>query len=94
MAQKYVDRSEVLKKVGYTLRYWGMVDCIKKSITDRIKAIPIADVEPVKHGHWTANGIAHVCSLCGRSFVIEQGDADMNYCPHCGARMDGEAEDG
>lgn len=91
MAQKYVDRSEVLKKVGYTLRYWGMVDCIKKSITDRIKAIPIADVEPVKHGKWICMGDCGVteCSHCG--WTIEEYIEDK-YCRECGARMDGEEE--
>ena len=44
----------------------------------------------VKHGEWNSYGdIAYECSLCGKKLVIEQGDADMNYCPNCGAKMDG-----
>lgn len=50
-------------------------------------------VEPVKRGKWEENGIAYVCSLCHRSLVIEQGDANMNFCPNCGARMDGDSND-
>ena len=38
-------------------------------------------------GEWLADGIALKCSLCGKSLVVEQGDAEMNYCPHCGAMM-------
>lgn len=45
-----------------------------------------------KKGHWKADGIAMVCDQCGKKLVVEQGDADMNYCPHCGADMRGEEE--
>lgn len=38
-------------------------------------------------GDWLDDGIAYKCSLCGKTLVVEQGDADMNYCPHCGAMM-------
>ena len=43
-------------------------------------------------GEWLGRGIAMVCSLCGKGLVVEQGDADMNYCPNCGAKMKGGAE--
>lgn len=46
--------------------------------------------DSVKHGHWLYKGIANVCSICGKSFVIEQGTADENYCIDCGAKMDGK----
>ena len=42
---------------------------------------------PVRHGHW--EGKIYKCSLCGKWIDPLQGDADMNYCPNCGARMDG-----
>ena len=48
------------------------------------------DVVEVKHGMWIYKGISDWCSVCGRWLVIEQGTADMNYCPHCGAKMDGD----
>lgn len=53
-----------------------------------IKAVPSADVEPVRHGHW--EGKTYKCSLCSKWIAPLQGDADMNYCPNCGAKMDGE----
>lgn len=45
-----------------------------------------------KKGRWEADGIAMVCDQCGKKLVVEQGDADVNYCPHCGADMRGEEE--
>lgn len=48
-----------------------------------------------KQGEWKRfgdYGVAHWCSICDRKIVVEQGDMDMNYCPHCGARMVGDSE--
>ena len=54
--------------------------------------IPAADVAPVRHGHWRKgvgeNGVtsAFFCSECG----FEDSRYELfNYCPNCGARMDG-----
>lgn len=50
-------------------------------------------VAPVKHGHWINIDakfenmyVAHQCSICKSEFL---GDAS-NFCPRCGAKMDGE----
>ena len=53
-----------------------------------------ADVAPVVHGKWefrpfyngTSRG-AIECSLCKCAF---EGSVGFNYCPNCGAKMDGE----
>lgn len=45
-----------------------------------------------KKGQWKSDGIAIVCDQCGRFLIIEQGNVDMNYCPHCAADMRGEQE--
>lgn len=59
------------------------------------------DVVPVVHGKWLDNNddfypSACHCSICGMDALTkEETDYDYvksNYCPHCGARMDGEKE--
>ena len=49
---------------------------------------PIADVKEVKHGQWTKdqnfNDDLVRCSAC---HILS--DRQPNYCPYCGARMDG-----
>ena len=56
------------------------------------------DAEPVQHGEWILNpcnlynDATWVCSVCGNEWVLIDGtplDNQMNYCPKCGARMDG-----
>ena len=61
---------------------------------------PVADVAPVVRGRWekepssywrwTSSGAVAVtrttyrCGLCGRGTAVKS-----NYCPNCGAKMDG-----
>ena len=61
--------------------------------TQEINSIPAADVAPVVHGRWIHDGCrieggidwCH-CSECGKS---DNFCARTNYCPKCGAKMDG-----
>lgn len=58
-----------------------------------LASVPAADVVPVVHGRWNAT---ETCSLCGEKST-EGLDATTwnywlpNYCPNCGAKMDGGA---
>lgn len=60
-----------------------------------LRDVPAADVAPVVHGKWNAD---ETCSLCGEKST-EGLDATKwnywlpNYCPNCGAKMDGGEDD-
>ena len=52
-----------------------------------------------KHGTWEEHDyiddVVYTCSVCGEDWVTLEGtpaDNLWNYCPHCGARMDGETK--
>ena len=54
--------------------------------------IPAADVAPVRHGRWIEKekytfGVMYDCSICDNR-ILDNGHS-WNYCPNCGARMDG-----
>lgn len=67
--------------------------------------IPAADVSPVVHGLWIGEGDGYAdgeivydvwhCSECDHTIDDGTDDPDYlpNYCPNCGANMDGEATD-
>lgn len=61
----------------------------KKTVDDE----PTIDAEPVKRGKWIHHaGMNSKCSCCGRYFPVaefEQRPFDVNFCIHCGARMEG-----
>lgn len=75
-------------------RHSGVADCIASEIAN----IPAADVAPVRHGRWemrptgmmTEYGpeLKAFCTACNNSNKQYQPP----YCPHCGARMDGDKE--
>ena len=49
-------------------------------------SIPAADVAPVVHGHRVDDGGFYArCSQCDGVLPL-----CVNYCPNCGAKMDGE----
>jgi DNA-directed RNA polymerase subunit RPC12/RpoP len=97
---RYID-AELLKRELYGI---GCVHGgIRAAIKSVIDAVPAADVEEVKHGHWeeveTVSYEEHEvasmrCSECDRyhNEVYHYGDpTEMAHrCPYCGAKMDGK----
>lgn len=67
---------------------------------DKIKSIPAADVAEVRHGRWKKSEDNYCslnlfkCSVCHEEWCFEIDDdvkdLNYNYCPNCGARMDGD----
>lgn len=72
-----------------------------------IKELPAADVAPVVHARWKGiwgDGYAEdgdgnpqivyeefECSNCGQEHHAD-GEPEWDFCPSCGARMDGDEE--
>lgn len=53
-------------------------------------ALPAVDAVEVRHGQWRfddfdGDGLDYTCSRCGLCSVEA-----YDYCPNCGARMDGQ----
>ena len=61
---------------------------------------PAVDAVPVVHGRWITNWcdnnmICHEyeeCSECGAAMLDTNQFWDCNYCPNCGAKMDGDGK--
>ena len=66
-----------------------------ESVLEYVENLPAADVTPVRHRRWidaypdielNPMFMYGICSECG----FEQGISKyLNYCPNCGAKMDG-----
>ena len=55
--------------------------------------IPAAKVAPVRHGYWIeqCQESLYSCSACGTEWITIEGtpkENGMDFCPHCGAKMD------
>ena len=60
-----------------------------------LQMTPTADVQEVRHGRWINKGEYAVCTECGgRSGTQYNGVESIplmtQYCPNCGAKMDGK----
>lgn len=79
---RLIDADALLEKMKKTDRYFN----IKFDIEDA----PTVDADIVCHGRWKVwyhgkkGGFSYTCSECGI-----HADETSDYCPKCGARMDG-----
>ena len=91
-----ISREWLLKKAQTFTQYdeggWDMK--VKAVSVEDVQAAPTVDAEPVHHASWgncrMVHGVPMVpCTRCNHPsrFVY-------SYCPNCGAKMDGGAENG
>lgn len=81
MGGDYISREAALKAI-----YTSTAPALE------VKAMPAADVAPVRHGKWerTEGNPYPSCSECGCESLSR---ADRPYCQFCGAKMDGKSAD-
>ena len=106
MMARYIDVELFDKKLAmevyladdedFTKAFVRGMELVKKAENE----IPTADVQEVRHGHWIEKNLDNFrkvecsCSICGWSGA-ENYDSyvdihDFEFCPYCGAKMDGE----
>lgn len=60
-----------------------------------VDAQPTIEAAPVVHGEWEKTSEympIYGCSICKERNLFKNGDnVFSNFCPNCGARMDGKA---
>ena len=89
---EYIEREAAIELLHYN------ADETCSAVVCDFEAIPTADVAPVVHGRWIHSRYENCseqfelvkCSQCNHeayamAFYVHGG----NYCPNCGARMDG-----
>ena len=84
----YIEREKVLeiaKDEYYSDFHKSMADLT--SLRELLEDTPVADVVEERRGKWIDGKCGHykICSECKQI-----ADFDFDYCPHCGAKMDGK----
>lgn len=92
---EYIEREKLLAKLhevgGCGAAHDTWADGYDKAIDVAygiVQMTPAADVAEIKRGKWEKDGNGRTCSKCEFKYYANGGL--FNYCPNCGARMDGE----
>ena len=98
---EYIERDALLDDIYAAVRHRGMGEIIGQTLMRYVKRQPAADVALVVHGcfepcfdengNWR-QGFAK-CSNCGKEYYAQVIN-HFGYCPNCGAKMDGGADNG
>lgn len=76
----------------------GIIAEAFEDLANELEDFPATDVAPVRHGKWVHSRYENCseqfemvkCSCCGReAYAMAFYVRDGNYCPNCGAKMDG-----
>lgn len=94
MNNDLISRKALLERIEKDAPWWWQ-NFHSYLIVDMLKEVPVVEAESVQHGEWSDyringyDGLHPVyetqCSLCGKYARFT-----YRFCPHCGARMDGE----
>lgn len=86
---EYIERETIkAKMIHYGFKSPDMT--VTEFVEDEL---PAADVAPVQHGRWEWDTEdVYRCTACYEKVHAKEvmGRPDWNYCPNCGAKMDGD----
>ena len=91
---KMIEAKKVVPLIRLILLDNPNIEKICKGMQDVVN-IHTIEAEPVRHGRWETNSDrpdSLICSICKCGFDMWKHDPH-NYCPNCGAKMDGERKD-
>lgn len=91
---EYIEREALLDSICHEtcrIAFCGATNC---AFMAKVCSAPAADVAPVVRGRWVsvAGKRDRICSRCLRNEPYKNADDDaevFEFCPHCGAKMDG-----
>lgn len=88
---EYIDREAAVDAVTDIYYDTPEINLTAEKFEVAINGIPAADVAPVVHGRWLCvDTDTEQFFLCTRCKKKEYWESD--YCPNCGARMDGDSD--
>ena len=87
---RLIKSDKVIPLVRLILMNHPKADAICENMQELVD-IHTIEAEPVKHGRWIKRPDERICPFCNDRHSYF-GGKEKNYCPNCGAKMDGGAE--
>ena len=95
---EYIEREQAIQKVKNVMATeWfrgnnAAIEPLQRVIDVQLGRMTAADVAPVVHGHWIRQDESFTRFKCSNPECgIENCSGFENYCPNCGAKMDGSS---
>ena len=104
----YISREEAIKELcevyenEYPTASGDFDEYASRYVPNVLRNMQAADVQPVKHGRWVCefyNDVFDVyqadCSVCKKESTdkYDKVSESYEYCPHCGTRMNSDANE-
>ena len=92
---EYIEREALKRSIFNGVWYDNQDEDVAYDLVDKA---PAADVVEVRHGEWVHTDMAlfwHSKDECSECHYHDPQYIDLsyhNYCPNCGAKMDGKGE--
>ena len=91
---EYIDKTQaIIEMIDNNVDHAQGTD--GREVIQILEDISTADVAPVVHAYWIPQKENHEfkeawmkCSSCG--YPVSMWTGNTNFCPNCGAKMDGE----
>ena len=95
---EYIEREAAIKSAVGALH--GVSQIVAVDVVEALENEPAADVAEVRHGEWkptyhnyyNRDGVCQIADEwhCSECKIYSRNE--WNYCPNCGAKMDGKGE--
>ena len=101
MPERLIDKAKLLEYLAaikpdeYVSAYGEAAVDVINHVETYVSEMPIIEAEPVRRGRWNYRHEDDwcYCTACGTDAEGSDGEClETDYCPHCGARMDGGAD--
>lgn len=96
LAEQIALCDKALKSFGISMKDEYAVKVERASLIaykEQLEAIPASDVVRVAHSQWKYKCGEIQCPECGNRIHRIDLSGCLNFCPNCGAKMDGKGEE-
>ena len=88
---RLIDADALIRKIEEHREDGTIANYVRRVLAATLDKEPTVDAAPVPHGYIQDSDVGPICSVCGVPIRLDHETPD--WCPRCGAALDGGDED-